>query len=200
MSVLPFDEIHALVGQSYKDAVKSGEGTHRICDDLLAILIAAYRLGVAKTAESLHATIEDEIDELYEIAFCRIGGITFEDRVRRHVDAGDENGLFTLAESEAHRVFETAAYCAAKRAQDRYGLLIGKRWDTMQDLRVRETHDYLEGKVVPLGEEFYTFDGDHAQYPGGFEKAENNVNCRCGCTYARMDISGVTPVIGQGSP
>ena len=200
MSVLPFDEIHALVGQSYKDAVKSGEGTHRICDDLLAILIAAYRLGVAKTAESLHATIEDEIDELYEIAFCRIGGITFEERVRRHVDAGDENGLLTLAESEAHRVFETAAYRAAKRAQDRYGMLVGKRWDTMRDIRVRETHEYLEGRLVPLGEEFYTFDGDHAQYPGGFEKAENNVNCRCSIGYARMDISGVTPVIGQGSP
>lgn len=28
-------------------------------------------------------------------------------------------------------------------------------------------------------EEFWTFDGDHAAYPGGFTKAENNVNCRC---------------------
>ena len=32
---------------------------------------------------------------------------------------------------------------------------------------------------VPLEEEFFTFDGDHAAYPGGFTKAENNVNCRC---------------------
>lgn len=200
MSVLPFDEIHALVGQSYKDALKSGDARKKICDDLLAILIEVYRLGVAHAAESLHVELEDEIDELYEIAFMRIGGITFEDRVQNHLAADDKNGLLTLAESEAHRVFETAAFRAAKRAQDRYGLLVGKRWNTMQDLRVRETHDYLEGKVVPLGEEFYTFDGDHAQYPGGFEKAENNVNCRCDCTYTRMNISGVAPVIGQGSP
>ena len=39
------------------------------------------------------------------------------------------------------------------------------------DDKVRETHRYLEGASVSLDEEFWTFDGDHAAYPGGVTKA-----------------------------
>ena len=56
---------------------------------------------------------------------------------------------------------------------------VTKTWGTMLDESVRETHSYLESVSVPLEEEFFTFDGDHAPYPGLFQKAENNVNCRC---------------------
>jgi uncharacterized protein with gpF-like domain len=54
-----------------------------------------------------------------------------------------------------------------------------KRWRTMNDDRVRDTHDYLEGMVVPFSERFYSYDGDSAEYPGGFALPENNINCRC---------------------
>jgi hypothetical protein len=49
----------------------------------------------------------------------------------------------------------------------------------MQDDRVRDTHDYLEGMVVPFSSRFYTYDGDSADYPGGFTLPENNIGCRC---------------------
>ena len=62
---------------------------------------------------------------------------------------------------------------------DNGGFGVSKNWITVRDDKVRETHSYLEGQSVPLEEEFFTFDGDHAAYPGGFTKAENNVNCRC---------------------
>lgn len=55
----------------------------------------------------------------------------------------------------------------------------------MEDDKVRDTHDYLEGMSVGIDEEFYTYDGDHALYPGGFENAQNNVNCRCFLTYTK---------------
>ena len=59
-----------------------------------------------------------------------------------------------------------------------------KIWGTMLDEKVRDTHAYLEGMKVPLDAEFYTYDGDHAQAPGGFTDANNNCNCRCA-----LDIS-----------
>lgn len=195
-SVLPFDEINALVGQSFDDAAESGS-LEKVTDDLLAILIQAYRLGIASTAESLSVEIEDEIDELYEIVFARIDGITFEDRAEKHFSAGDKSGLLMLAGSEAHRVFETAAFKAAGRASASYNIGVGKMWQTMMDDRVRETHDYLQSRVVGLNEEFYTFDGDHAYFPGGFTDPSNNVNCRCHVRYVR---SAGLASLGQGSP
>ena len=63
--------------------------------------------------------------------------------------------------------------------QSSVGYGVTKNWYTVMDDKVRETHRYLEGASVSLDEEFWTFDGDHAAYPGGFTKAENNVNCRC---------------------
>ena len=202
-SLLPFDEINALIREDYTSAenLDVKEQTRRITDKLLDILIFAYTVGVSETRKALGVEVEDEIDEMYEIIWANIGGETFEDRVRTHVEAGDAGRLAVLAESEAHRVCETAGYRSAKRASDEFGITVGKRWETMLDDRVRATHAYLEGDIVPLDSEFYTFDGDHAQFPGGFELAENNVNCRCRCTYTTIDTAGSVPVsIGQGSP
>lgn len=199
-SILPFDEINAMMREnaSAMGEMPNNEKARILADELLDILIYAYALGVSETREALGVPIEDEIDEMYEIIFCRIGGETFEDRVRKHVDAGDNGRIGVLAESEAHRVCQTAGFDAAKRASDKFGIVVGKQWDTMMDDRVRDTHMYLEGTAVALDEEFYTYDGDHALYPGGFERAENNVNCRCELSY--VNITGVAPVIGQGSP
>jgi hypothetical protein len=53
----------------------------------------------------------------------------------------------------------------------------------MDDDRVRDTHMFLEGVEVPMGERFYTFDGDSAMIPGDFALPENNINCRCTLSY-----------------
>ena len=202
-SLLPFDEINALIREDYTSVgnLDINEQTQRITEEMLDILIFAYTVGISEVKKALGVDVEDEIDEMYEIIWANIGGETFEDRVRAHVEAGDAGRLAVLAESEAHRVCETAGYRGAKRASAQYGILVGKRWETQLDDRVRATHAYLEGDVVPLDQEFYTFDGDHAQFPGGFQLAENNVNCRCACTYTTINTTGSVPVsIGQGSP
>lgn len=202
-SLLPFDEINALIREDYTSVgnLDVNEQTQRITEEMLDILIFAYTVGISEVRKALGVDVEDEIDEMYEIIWANIGGETFEDRVRAHVEAGDAGRLAVLAESEAHRVCETAGYRGAKRASAQYGILVGKRWETQLDDRVRATHAYLEGDVVPLDQEFYTFDGDHAQFPGGFQLAENNVNCRCACTYTTINTTGSVPVsIGQGSP
>ena len=57
--------------------------------------------------------------------------------------------------------------------------VVEKVWATMEDERVRETHNFLDGVSVPLGTLFVAIDGDSARYPGDFTKAENNCGCRC---------------------
>lgn len=202
-SILPFDEINAMIRQEFSEISGNSdvkETARRIKGVLLDYLIFAYRLGVQRTAGDLGIDIEDDIDEMYEIIFCRIGGETFEDRVDRWVEEEAEGRLGVLAESEAHRVCESAGYSSAQRAVRENNITVGKRWETMQDDRVRDTHVYLQGTVVPLGEEFYTYDGDHAQYPGGFTLPENNVNCRCSTQYVNLSSTGIPVAIGQGSP
>ena len=202
-TILPFDEINAIIREDYEATANYdvNEQTRRITDKLLDILIFAYTTGVSETRKALKVDVEDEIDEMYEIIWANIGGETFEDRVRKHVETGDAGRLGLLAESEAHRVCEDAGYRSAVRASDTYGIQVGKGWETMLDDKVRDTHQYLQSKVVPLGEEFYTYDGDHAQFPGGFTRAENNAGCRCHITYTTMNTTGSVPVsIGQGSP
>ena len=158
--VTTLDELNVLTSTSYYTA--SGKDmtskVNQIADDLLSLLIK---------------------DSMYDAIFMVIDGKTFEDRVADHVTAGDLAGLQTLADSEYHRVFNAAEEDGAYVFQSERGLGVSKKWVTVRDEKVRDTHKYLEGMSVALDEEFYTFDGDHAARPGGFTKAENNVNCRC---------------------
>ena len=57
--------------------------------------------------------------------------------------------------------------------------LLTKTWKSMKDDKVRDTHDYLDGMTVGFDEDFYTYNGDHAKYPGLFGVPEEDVNCRC---------------------
>ena len=134
-TILPFDEINALIREDYTSVgnLDVNEQTRRLTEELLDILIFAYVTGISEVRKALKVDVEDEIDEMYEIIWANIGGESFEDRVRTHVEAGDPGRLAVLAESEAHRVCETAGYRGAKRASAQYGILVGKRWETMLD-------------------------------------------------------------------
>lgn len=179
--VTTLDELNVLTSTSYYTA--SGKDmtskVNQIADDLLSLLIKAYQQGIVATADMLAYDLTVDTDSMYDAIFMVIDGKTFEDRVADHVTAGDLAGLQTLAESEYHRVFNAAEEDGAYVFQSERGLGVSKKWVTVRDEKVRDTHKYLEGMSVALDEEFYTFDGDHAARPGGFTKAENNVNCRC---------------------
>lgn len=115
------------------------------------------------------------------VIYLPVEGKTFSDRVLEYALLDDVEGIRTVAETEYHRVYNTAADQAARSAPGQ----VSKRWRTVGDNVVREAHRYLEGVEVPLDAEFYTYDGDHAAFPGGFTQARNNVNCRCIVTYTR---------------
>lgn len=173
---LLFDELQELTESSYY--VRQGD-SDKIADDILSLLINAYNLGLKSTEEMLDYEVRADIDEMSEIIFMLIDGKTFEDRVAEHVSAKDLTGLSVLAESEFHRVYNATVERVGERIEKESGRRITKTWYTVRDEKVRDTHRYLEGQKLKLREEFFTYDGDHALYPGGFTKAENNVNCRC---------------------
>ena len=175
-----FDELNVLTSTSYQMA--GGDYSARvnqIVDDVLSFLINAYALGIRNAGIMLDHELSVNVDKMQDAIYLVIEGKTFADRVADHVGGNDLGGLKNLVESEYHRVYNAAVYDGGRDYIDNGGFGISKNWITVCDDKVRETHSYLEGQSVPLEEEFFTFDGDHAAYPGGFTKAKNNVNCRC---------------------
>lgn len=59
-----------------------------------------------------------------------------------------------------------------------------KTWKDVGDLRVRDTHQYLNGISVPLNDYFFSISGDYGRFPGDFKTAEENANCRCSLKYS----------------
>ena len=179
--ILAFDEINAMTAYSYQtaDNLSAAEKSKQIADDILSMLIGAYQLGIQSASTTLDYDLSVDTSLMYEAIFIMIEGKTFEDRVLDHVMESDISGLQRLVESEYHRVYNTAIEDGGMEYTNESNEIAMKTWSTVKDEKVRETHSYLEGQSVPVGSEFYTFDGDHALYPGGFTKAENNINCRC---------------------
>lgn len=174
------DELNLLMATSYYTATGDDtERAKRIADDLFSLLVNAYRLGTFNASAMLETELTVNVDEMEEAIFASIDGKTFEDRVADHVRSNSLGRLETLAESEFHRVYNQAVENGGQEFARRGNPNVTKTWYTVRDEKVRETHDYLEGVSVRMGEDFYTFDGDHAAYPGGFQKVENNANCRC---------------------
>jgi hypothetical protein len=175
------DELNVLTSTSYymADNGDTAAQINQVTDDVLSFLINAYKLGIANASIMLDYSLSVNVNLMEYAIYQTIDGKDFADRVAAHVIARDLQGLQTLVESEYHRVYNAAVHDGATTYVDEGNLGVSKTWYTVRDDKVRETHSYLEGRTVSLEEEFFTFDGDHAPYPGGFTKAENNVNCRC---------------------
>lgn len=182
--LLEFDKIHKLAEYSialYSEKPKE-ERRQKISDDFIDYLILAYALGITEASEILGEKITPDSERMYAAIYKRIADKTISNRIDEYTTADDEYGLMRLIDSEFHRVYNTAIYDAAEQAEGN-GKVIIKRWNTMLDDRVRDTHDYLEGVEVGLDERFYTYDGDSARFPGDFELAQNVANCRCYLTF-----------------
>lgn len=67
-----------------------------------------------------------------------------------------------------------------------------KTWKDVGDLRVRDTHQYLNGISVPLNDYFFSISGDYGRFPGDFKTAAENANCRCHLRYSIVysDVEG----------
>lgn len=179
MSILPMDELNRLeveIRDRFGDEhLKFDDDYEDVIDMMLDLFLLAYAMGNSVTNESLSSNYQPSVDEVMSVVDAKVAGETWRERVEGYFENGGTGAdLARIADTEMHRIANTAALDTAKRAGAR-----NKTWVTMMDDRVRDTHDYLEGETVGIDDDFYTYDGDHASAPGLFELAENNVNCRC---------------------
>lgn len=190
MTILPTDEINAMEerlrihfedgedGKPGTGRIKSREDCEDIIDELYELYLLSYSRGATATNTELGMPGMPSVDAVDAAVNKVIAGQTWRERVWGYYESGGSlYDITRIAETDATRIYNQGAVDAVVANGATAGTM--KRWRTMNDDRVRDTHDYLEGMVVPFDSDFWTYDGDHAEYPGGFTLPENNVNCRC---------------------
>lgn len=169
---LPIDEFNALKQHFETDKSTTKE---QAIDEVLDLLILAYVYGTKAVNEMFGTDIEPDLDLMQKSIDKEYDGQGFADRIGIYFDENDMQGLALVADTNMHRIFNEAIINTA----DATGRPYIKRWRTMDDDKVRDTHGYLHGMEVAAGEEFYTYTGAHAYYPGGFGTPQEDCNCRC---------------------
>lgn len=171
--LLKFDEINRITGN---EIITFESDTETAVKKFRDILVDMYVEGFSAAAYMLDTedkrVQERNIDKT--VAYSYPDGVSIEDKFREYYRAQNEQELERLLNSEAHRAYNTGAYDLALSVPGAVS-----EWVTVNDFRVRETHEYLEGITTPVGGYFYTFDGDRARFPGDFKNPANNANCRC---------------------
>ena len=183
MTILPIDEINALedklrVHFNDEGRIKSRQDCEDIIDELEDLFLLSYANGATATNTELGTAAMPSVDAVDAAVYRPVAGETWRDRVIGYYESGGSlYDIRRIAETDATRIYNQGAVDAV--VANNATTTTQKRWRTMNDDRVRDTHDYLEGMVVPFDSRFYTYDGDSAEFPGGFSLPENNINCRC---------------------
>jgi len=198
-SVLKFDELNRLeyqrmfndceaqIRKVWYEHIGMDDLARTLEDTLYDLLLFAYSLGITDTDTDLSAERALNGSKLTsgfrEDTNHKTAGKTTHDRIVDHIKENSLPRMLTLADTELHRAYSAGSIREAEAVQKKTGNGVRKVWHTMEDERVRDTHEFLDLTEVPLDYEFWTYGGDSALAPGMFAKAENNVNCRCWLTY-----------------
>lgn len=190
MTILPVDEINAMKdrlkvhftdgedGKPGTGRIKSKEDCEDIIDELLDLFLLSYANGATATNAELGTALMPSVDAVDAAVNAPVAGKTWRERVEDYYESGGSlYDITRIAETDATRIYNQGAVDAV--VANGATSSVSKRWQTMEDDRVRDTHSYLQGMVVPFDADFYTYDGDHAPFPGMFELPENSINCRC---------------------
>lgn len=195
MNLMPFDEINTFTEmvRRYKEeplALFEKEKLREDIEDYIEfLLIEAYTYGNVQAMYDLGLLDKDpnaliDADEMYAEINKPIAGKTFRTRVIEYLDdeESDIEDFVRVAETDSTRVYNAGVENGGRHS----GISgVRKKWQTMEDERVRSTHEPLDGVSVPLDGDFYAWDGDHAHAPGLFSDPSNNCNCRCWITLIR---------------
>lgn len=151
------------------------EEIDRFCDYMEFVLCLVVMYGW-QDAEEIVGPIpfRDGFDD--KTVNLEIAHKTFRDRVEEQLTDGTYDGLLRIIDTEAHRDYNAAIYQAGVDS----GIPdLKKKWGTMKDDRVRDSHSYLDGQTVGIDDYFYTYTGAMALHPGGFGEPDEDCNCRC---------------------
>lgn len=189
MDLMPFDELNQFreFVAAYKSEMYHTERERRqFRDDLEEyiewLLIEAYSYGNVQARADLGLLDEDRDymnpDKIRAAIDKRVADKTAFERLAEYADddTSTVEDFQRVAETDTARVYSTAVLDTAEATKIPG---IKKQWHTMEDNRVRDSHSYLDGMIVPYESDFYTIDSDHARAPGLFSLPENNCGCRC---------------------
>ena len=173
---LKFDEINTLVAMLSAGGFDKEYARQLFRQNLEDAYLEGFAAG-----EYMLQQEEDMDDELLFHALEKeYNGESIYTKFDNYYESGDSTRLQELMEDEFHRVYGQGEMDMARAS----GRTVYKTWQTMQDDRVRESHDYLEGVTIPLDQKFVTLDMDEADAPGGFTLPEHNCGCRCWLTFS----------------
>lgn len=143
-SLMPWDELNVLRERTlFKlSSANLAENTEEILDELFDLFLLAYLDGVDQTNSDLKTDVKPDTQKMQDSIYFKIDGIDYKQRVMQYIEQNDVEGIMRLAETEMHRNYETGAYDTAISVEE-MGTPVKKRWFTMMDDKVRDTHQYL---------------------------------------------------------
>ena len=185
MTLFPWDEINALeekAAEAQKQAITGDfrAEVDKYIDEVEELFEMDYMYGVADLNGQLGVSISPDFNEVKAALDKQIDGKDYRQRIEEYFRTGTAYDIARVVSTDAHRIYNTAMFDAAKR-----GGATRKTWQTMKDDRGRDTHDYLQGVSVPIDAPFYTYNGNSAMYPSQFGVAEEDINCRCWVTFSK---------------
>ena len=108
-------------------------------------------------------------------------------KLLKDVFQGDYVKAVRVARTEMARAVEVGKYESAMKAKEE-GVIETKTWKTSRDSRVRDLHNKLYGKTIPVDEMFDLGDGYKGIGPKQTGYAWHDINCRCRLHYKIVDV------------
>lgn len=106
-------------------------------------------------------------------------GMNYSD-IARNINNASKSGLSNakrIARTEGHRI-QQASTMDAQNAAKAKGADVVRQWCSTMDGKTRTTHRQLDGQIREIDEDF-EIGGMKAKAPGYFDKASEDINCRC---------------------
>lgn len=183
MKYFPFDDINILEnGIEEQFAPGSGRKPRKedLIDEVTDLFVMTYFFGTRDVSEQMGENVEPSVEDARAVIEERFDDKNYIDRLNDYYENGTAADIKRVIDTDAHRIYNAALYDGAKKLGATY-----KTWNTMQDPKVRDSHEFLEGSTIPIDAEFYSYNGHHTYYPGQWGIAEEDVNCRCWVTFSK---------------
>lgn len=183
MTLFPFDELNILkskieAAKADPERMKRNRGYY--IDEVTDLFVLAYVYGTQEVNGELDGNIQPDMRQMDESIKVKFDGKDYVDRLNDYIDNGTAYDIDRVIDTDAHRIYNAAKFNGAKRLGAKF-----KTWRTQADPLVRDSHDYLEGVKVGIDDEFYTYNGNHTQYPSQFGVPEEDCGCRCWVEFSK---------------
>lgn len=202
--IADFDDLNVIGASLYSAWLKNRKSEDEVFETVVDWIVGGFNTGYMLGLEDLDS---DEVGyTFYEnaknngafipivqsIINREIDGKTTKERVSDALlSSNGVSALNKILTTEYHHAVNKGIFTCGESYNERL-IEIFKTWKTMLDFKVRDSHAYLEGKTIPLEDEFYTYNGDHALFPGEFDVPEEDCGCRCRAKLSKRKATTVT--------